>query len=132
MLRSPPTSFSSRNNIALLTGPKAYTVGEIADAVGEASGKPLDVVRVTTKEEYVKTMVEYDKAEERGGKGAGFFEKWWSLFEGLEKGEGETVDPLMGELLERKPRDGREFVMELVRGGEVDGKGYTWHQNYAK
>ncbi|KAI9699627.1 MAG: hypothetical protein M1836_002661 [Candelina mexicana] len=129
MLRSTPTSFA--NNIALLTGPAAYTVGQIADAVAEASSRDLEVERVATKEEYVRAMVEYDKGEGRGGKSEGFFGKWWTLHEGLAKGEGATVHPLMEELLGRRPRDGREFVMELVREGEKNGKGYTWHQNYA-
>ncbi|KAI9734806.1 MAG: hypothetical protein M1835_003375, partial [Candelina submexicana] len=121
MLRSPPTSLP--NNIALLTGPAAYTVGQIADAVAEAFGKKSEVERIATKEEYVRTMVEYDKGDGRGGKGEGFFNKWWTLYEGLAKGEGATVDPPMEELLGRKPRDGWEFVMELVREGEKNEKG---------
>lgn len=128
-MRSPPTKFAS--NIALLTGPAAYTIREIASAVRSASGQDLEIERIGTKAEYVRKMVEYDQESGRGGKGSVFFEKWWTFFEGLAEGEGATVDGLMEELLGRKPRDGLEIVKALVIGGGEDGRGYTWHQNYA-
>lgn len=44
------------------------------------------------------------------------------------KGDGKTVDPLMGKLLGRMPKDGRQVVKELLAADSE----YTWHQNYAK
>ena len=46
--------------------------------------------------------------------------------EGVAKGEAETVDPLMEELLGRRPKDGVQVVEELLRKDHE----YMWHQNY--
>jgi hypothetical protein len=42
--------------------------------------------------------------------------------------DGETVSGEMEEVLGRRPKDGREVIMELLR----QNRDYTWHQNYAR
>ena len=125
MLRDPPPQF--HDTIALLTGPRAYTMTEIAEAISEATGREIKVTRID-REEFSKTMAEYDSKEGRGEKPDFVFDKWLTMLETIGKGEAATVDPLMGELLGRKPRDGREFVKELIQSAGPEG--YTWHQNY--
>jgi len=109
------------NQIVLLTGPKAYTFADIVDTIKQVIGKELTLHRVSA-EEYVTKNAAIDE----GKKPVQFFEAWRSLIEGVAEGEVETVDPLMGELLGRPPKDGLKVIEDLLR----ENPGYTWHQNY--
>ena len=109
------------DNIALLTGPKAFTFADVVTAINRASNRDVALHRVSS-EEYVTKNAMGDE----GGKPTAFFEAWKGLFEGVAKGEAETVDPLMEELLGRRPKDGVQVVEELLRNDHE----YTWHQNY--
>ncbi|PGH10659.1 hypothetical protein AJ79_05373 [Helicocarpus griseus UAMH5409] len=133
MLRDPSTLSSlspsiESDNIALLTGPRAYTFVELAEALSRATGKQIKVERVP-RDKYPEVAAEQDAKEGHGKKSAKFFELWSSLLDAVEQGDAATVDPLMGELLGRKPRDGLEYIEELVKEAAPKG-GYTWHQNY--
>lgn len=121
MLLQPSAKFSRK--IALLTGPEAASFQDIVKVINETTGRNVRIQEVPSNE-WVDKMVEVDQ----GGKGRAFFEKRVSWHEGTAKGDGETVDPLMGELLGRQPKKGTEVVRELL---EKD-RDYTWHQNYAK
>ena len=113
----------SEEKVVLLTGPKTYTFAEIVKVVNKVLGKEI-LVHEISYEEYVARSVDGDE----GAKPVQFFEKMKTLYEGVEKGDGKEVDPLMGELLGRTPKDGAEVVEELLRGNG----GYTWHQNYLR
>ncbi|KAF3483750.1 uncharacterized protein GIQ15_03074 [Arthroderma uncinatum] len=128
MLRDP-ASLRLKNHIALLTGSRTYTLTDVVNAVSDATGKKLEIKRVP-KEEFPRIMSVEDALEGRGGKSEAFFASWQSLVESMEKGDAAMVDPLMGELLGREPRDAIEYVKELVKEG-ADKGGYTWHQNYS-
>ena len=109
--------------IVLLTGPKAVTLADLVVAINEATGKSI-VVEILPPKEYVKASAKGDE----GGKGKWWFERRISWYEGAAKGDGKTVDPLMGKLLGKVPKDGRQIVKELLAADPE----YTWHQNYAK
>ena len=109
-------------NIVLLTGPRTYTLSELAEAVSQATGTSLAVEKIPI-EDYVKVSVELDKGESRGSKPDWFFRKRVSWYEGLAKGDGKTVDPLMEKLLGRTPLDGKEAVKEILR----KNPGYRGH-----
>lgn len=113
---------SHDKGIVLLTGPVAVTLAELVQAINEASGK-----RVRIQEVGVEEFVRVSAVGDEGGKGREWFRKRLGWYEAVARGEAGTVDPLMGELLGRRPLDGREVVGGLV-GRDP---GYTWHQNYA-
>ena len=109
------------NQIVLLTGPKAYSFADIVEVIRRVTGKELTLHRVSA-EEYVRKNAAIDE----GKKPVQFFEAWRSLLEGVADGEVADVDPLMGELLGRQPKDGLKVIEDLLR----ENPGYTWHQNY--
>ena len=109
------------NQIVLLTGPKAYSFADIVEVIRRVTGKELTLHRVSA-EEYVTKNAAIDE----GKKSVQFFEAWRSLLEGVADGEVANVDPLMGELLGRQPKDGLKVIEDLLR----ENPGYTWHQNY--
>ena len=109
------------NQIVLLTGPKAYSFADIVEVIRRVTGKELTLHRVSA-EEYVTKNAAIDE----GKKPVQFFEAWRSLLEGVADGEVADVDPLMGELLGRQPKDGLKVIEDLLR----ENPGYTWHQNY--
>ena len=109
--------------IVLLTRPKAGTLADLVVAINEATGNSIFVETLPPKE-YVKASAKGDE----GGKGEWWFERRISWYEGAAKGDGKTVDPLMGKLLGKVPKDGRQIVKELLAADPE----YTWHQNYAK
>ncbi|KAM5450196.1 hypothetical protein MaudCBS49596_004571 [Microsporum audouinii] len=123
-----PTSLRLKNHIALLTGSRTYKLTDVINAISDATGKQIEVKRVS-KEEFPHIMAKEDAKDGRGGKSATFFTGWQSLVESMERGDAATVDPLMGELLGREPHDALEYVKKLVKGS-ADKGGYTWHQNY--
>ncbi|OJD13967.1 hypothetical protein AJ78_05654 [Emergomyces pasteurianus Ep9510] len=131
MLRDPatlPSLIQNDNNIALLTGPRAYTFADLAEALTSATGRKVTLQKIP-REQYASVVAAEDAKEGHGMKSVQFFEIWASLLDAVAQGEAETVDPLMGELLGRPPRDGLEYIEELVREAAPHG-GYTWHQNY--
>ncbi|QSS54766.1 NmrA-like family protein [Histoplasma capsulatum var. duboisii H88] len=133
MLRDPATLPSLLkndydNNVALLTGPRAYTFAHLAEALTRATGRKVTLQKIP-REQYAAVVAVEDAKEGHGGKSAQFFELWASLLDAVGQGEAEMVAPLMGELLGRPPRDGLEYIEELVREAGPQG-GYTWHQNY--
>lgn len=88
------------DSIKLLTGPKASTFPEIVEAINKASKRDVTAKNAT---------------DDEGKKPKAFFEAWKGVFEGVAKGEAETVDPLLEELLGRRPKDGVQVVEELLR-----------------
>ena len=109
--------------IVLLTGPRAYTLTEIVDVINSVTKRDVKVKRVSGEEYLVEKLM-----NDEGGKGEAFFRSRLSWFEGIEKGDGASVDPIMETLLGREPKDAKEVITELL---EKD-RNYEWHQNYMK
>lgn len=131
MLRDPETlSGYLRDNIALLTAEKTYTLSDVVSAVRRATGTEIRVQNVS-RETYPDTLAAEDAKPGHGGKSRAFFEYWVTIVDGIAQGEATTTSPLMRELLGREPRDAMGHVEELVREGMGKG-GYTWHQNYVR
>ncbi|KAK2798842.1 hypothetical protein FQN50_008703 [Emmonsiellopsis sp. PD_5] len=127
MLRDPST-LHFKDNIALLTGPAAYSFDDLVATLSAATGERVRLERIP-REQYASTVAAEDAREGHGGKSEGFFEVWASLLDAVGRGEAGVVDPLMEEVLGRRPRDGMEVIRQLVSEGRERG-GYTWHQNY--
>ena len=109
--------------IVLLTGAKAVTLADLVETVNDVTGRGI-VVEKMPFNNYTKESAKFDE----GGKSEWWFEKRISWYEGIAKGDGKVVDPLMQQLLGRKPKDGTEVVREILTADPT----YTWHQNYAK
>ena len=109
--------------VVLLTGPKTSTFSELAEVISRTRGERV-VIHKVSFDEYVAKNADGDE----GGKPRQFFEAWKSHFEGIETGDAEEVDPLMEELLGRRPKSGEEVVEELL----MVNMEYTWHHNYRK
>ena len=107
-----------KNNIALLTGPKAYTLTEVARMINEFTGRNLDIRRVS-REEYVTETVKSSGKPER------FVKSRISWFDGVAVGDGKTIDPLIAQLIGRVPKDMRQVMKELLEANPD----YEWHQN---
>lgn len=128
LMRRDPRTLSFPNNIALLTASRTYTLTDIVHAISRSTGQDI-TIKPVSKEDFPRVMVTEDAQEGRGKKSEAFFRGMLSLLDAVQQGEVKTVDPLMGELLGREPRDALRHVEELVREGAKEG-GYTWHQNY--
>ena len=113
------------NEIVLLTGPRTYTLADTVDMINEVTGRKVTIDFVD-QADYVSNATALDNNQ--GRKPRGFYEAWVSLLAGLKQGEAATVSPLMGELLGRTPKDGKELIMEFLK----ENPNYTWHQNYAR
>ncbi|KIM92934.1 hypothetical protein OIDMADRAFT_46464 [Oidiodendron maius Zn] len=109
------------NQTVLLTGPRAVLLQDLISAVNDVTGKDITINRVSS-EDYVILNAENDI----GGKPEAFFRRKISWFEGVSQGDGAKIDPALGEILGRRPKDGVEVVRELL---ERD-PGYDWKQNY--
>lgn len=109
--------------IVLLTGPKAVTLAALVETINAVTGRGIAIEEMPF-DRYIKGSAENDE----GGKSEWWFEKRISWYDGVAKGDGKAVDPLMKQLLGRKPKDGTEVVREILTAEP----NYTWHQNYAK
>ena len=107
----------------LLTGPKAVTLADLVQTVKNVTNRDIIVVKLPF-EKYTKESTE--NAE--GGKPEWWFQKRISWYEGVAKGDGKATDPLMEQLLGRKPKDGTEVVRDVL----TTNPNYTWHQNYTQ
>ena len=107
----------------LLTGPKAVSLADLVATINDATGRGIVIDRMSF-ETYAKESAENDE----GSKSEWWFEKRISWYDGVAKGDGKAVDPLMEQMLGRKPKDGAEVVREIL----TKDPNYTWHQNYAK
>ena len=111
------------NEIVLLTGPKAVTLANLVQTINDLTGRDI-IIETMAFDKYAKESA----ANDEGGKSEWWFEKRLSWYDGIAKGDGKTVDPLMEGLLGRKPKDGKAVVREILN----TNPNYTWHQNYAK
>ena len=109
--------------IVLLTGPKAVTLADLVKTINDITGRGVTAEKMPF-DKYTEKSAENDE----GGKSEWWFGKRISWYEGVERGDGKAVDPLMERLLGRKPKDGTEVVREILTADP----NYTWHQNYAK
>jgi uncharacterized protein YbjT (DUF2867 family) len=105
-----------RNETLLLTAQKKLDLRGTAAAVSNALGKEVSF-EVVPKEEYVKALVRDGKPEWIAGILA-------ETYDGMAKEEGATVDPLLEELLGRKPICAKEWIRKTL---EKDSA-YIWHQ----
>lgn len=107
----------------LLTGPKAVTLADLVETINDVTSRRISVERLPY-DRYAKESAENDE----GGKSEWWFEKRISWYEGVAKGDGKAVDPLMERLLGRKPKDGAAVVREILTADP----NYIWHQNYVR
>jgi uncharacterized protein YbjT (DUF2867 family) len=105
-----------RNDTVLLTGQERLDLRGVTKVMSETLGKKIGF-EIVPFEQYKKALVE-------GGKPEWLAPLWGSSFDGLAKGEGETVDPLMEELLGRKPIGAKEWIKKTL----TENPRYTWHQ----
>ncbi|OAX80984.1 hypothetical protein ACJ72_04681 [Emergomyces africanus] len=96
MLRDPATLPSllqnddNKNNIALLTGPRAYTFADLAEALTRATGKKVTLQQIP-REQYASVVAAEDAREGHGMKSEQFFEMWASLLDAVGQGEAEMM-----------------------------------------
>ncbi|KAF2453188.1 hypothetical protein BDY21DRAFT_142601 [Lineolata rhizophorae] len=110
------------NEIVLLTGPKAHSLAAIVDTINKTTGRNV-LIRHVNLDEYVM----FGTADDEGGKPEAFFRAWSTFYSSIAAGDGSVVDPLMEEVLGRKPTDALEFIAQALK----ENPNYTWHQNYA-
>lgn len=110
------------NETLLLTGPRALTYMDLVETINDVTGRDIVIKVGVPFDEYVKA----NAANDEGGKPESFFQNLSSWYEGIAKGDGETVDPMLEGLLGRIPKDGKEVVRDLLSADPA----YTWHQNY--
>jgi uncharacterized protein YbjT (DUF2867 family) len=79
------------NRTILLSGDKAYTVAETAEIVGKVVNK-----RVTTR---IIPRGDYEAKLGKGRMGPDFAKLWSTTYDGLERGECATLDPLLQKLI---------------------------------
>ncbi len=108
--------------IVLLTGPKTVSLADLVETINDVTGRGVTAEKMPF-DNYTKKSAENDE----GGKSKWWFGKRISWYEGVERGDGKAVDPLMEQLLGREPKDGTEVVREILTADP----NYTWHQNYA-
>ncbi|KIX94552.1 uncharacterized protein Z520_09598 [Fonsecaea multimorphosa CBS 102226] len=92
-----------------LTGPRSTPVSEIAKLVEQRTGRKVDL-RFSGKEEAVLYHKEHGTVPREAWDW--LENNWAGWFVGLAHGEGEVVDPLLGQLLGRPPRGVVEMADE--------------------
>ncbi|OAL39110.1 hypothetical protein AYO20_01428 [Fonsecaea nubica] len=93
-----------------LTGPRSTPVSEIAKLVKQRTGRKVNL-RFVGKDEAVRYHKEHGSVPREA---LGWLEdNWAGWFEGLARGEGEVVDPFLGQLLGRLARGVVEMADEF-------------------
>lgn len=108
-------------NIILLTSLDTDTLEDLVRALARGTGRDLPIEYLSPEE-----WVEESARDDEGGKPRGWFEAALALFEGFNKGDGETVDGALATLLGRRPERGVDGVERLVR----EDSQFRWHQNH--
>lgn len=108
-------------NIILLTSLDTDTLEDLVRALARGTGRDLPIEYLEPQE-----WTEESARDDEGGKPRGWFEAALALFEGFNKGDGETVDGALGLLLGRRPERGVDGVERLVR----EDAQFRWHQNH--
>lgn len=79
MLRDPGSLTPHlRDNIALLTAEKTYTLSDIVSAVSAATGTKIGIENVP-REKYADVLAAEDAKPGHGGKTRAFFEYWGTI-----------------------------------------------------
>ncbi|EXJ57824.1 uncharacterized protein A1O5_12382 [Cladophialophora psammophila CBS 110553] len=95
-----------------LTGPRATSVSEITKLVEQRTGRRVDL-RFVGRQEAVKYHKEHESVPRES---FGWLEdNWGGWWEGLAAGEGEVVDPFLGQLLGRPARGIVEMADKMLR-----------------
>lgn len=105
--------FAYTNQVVLLSGPRAWTLAETIQLLGEVAGKRVEISTVTVAD-YIRLphvqralqSVEEDDAEE-------LCAMWATSYDGIGRGECAILSPALGELLGRQPED----FETTIRGG---------------
>jgi uncharacterized protein YbjT (DUF2867 family) len=95
-----------------LTGPRTTTISDVAKLVEEQTGRKVQVDIVGRKE-----AERYHKYEKKSLPEDGFWviESWAGWHDGIAKGETAVVDPLLEELIGRKPKGIEEMAGVLFK-----------------
>jgi uncharacterized protein YbjT (DUF2867 family) len=105
-----------RNKTVVLTGPEAMTMKRTTEIVAQARGREIEF-EIVSDQEYAESFVQT-------GKPKWLAAVWGTAYYGLEKGECELVDPLLEEVLGRKPTAGSEWIKKTL----TENPSYSWHQ----
>ncbi|KAJ6112926.1 hypothetical protein N7512_008250 [Penicillium capsulatum] len=111
----------SEEEMVLLTAQESITFSEIVDVINETTGRKVQV-QFVSREDFPRLKA----ADDEGGKPERFFRALVSWYDAISKGEAKITDPLMVELLGRKPVSPREAIRAFLK----ENANYEWHQNY--
>lgn len=117
----PSITPQTHKNIVLLTGPKAESLVDMANAInrGRETNMPIEYLE---PEQWIDECAKDDV----GGKPRAWFEARLVYTQGVCDGDAKLIDPALATLLGRRPETGTEWVERTVR----KNRDYTWHQNH--
>ncbi|KAJ5099090.1 hypothetical protein N7532_006091 [Penicillium argentinense] len=96
-----PAGFKYRNQKVLLSGPKAYNLGETVDILAKVTKRPIKI-RPVSADEFAKLPQVVPNFTYHG---VDHSKLWTTTFEAFRRGEGSYVSPLLRDLLGRSPED---------------------------
>lgn len=111
---SAPASFTWKNEVMLLTGPRAWTLNETAEALSKIAGREVRIEEVGL-EEYVRQK---GNVEKFGGDET-LMRSWATAFDGVRAGECAVVTSTLGQILGREPE---AFDVTIARGVGLQDK----------
>lgn len=99
------------NKTILLSGPEVLSLSQLAVIISNILGRNI-LVKYVKSEEYATSSVALAKL------GPEFAKLWATTYEALKKGECAVVDPLLEEILGRRPKDMQTILTELLKSAE--------------
>lgn len=105
-----PAGFEYVNKTILLSGPRAWSLGETAEALGRAAGRPVRLRQVSVAEYAAQPQVREGLTYGGGDVAA----VWATAFEAIRRGEAAVVSPLLAQILGREPEGFEQTIAGLA------------------
>ena len=101
-----------RNDIVLLSGPKAWTLVETLEMLGRITGNDIRLRQVSIKEYAAQPVVQQNLGSH--GPGDQVPKQWATVYEALRRGECSVTSMELGRLLGREPEGFELTVRKMV------------------
>ena len=103
-------SFEYINENILLSGPRAWSLRETAEALGRVSKKQVKIREVSVEEYAAQPEVQNGLSYGAGDLSA----VWATAFEAIRRGEAAVVTPLLAQILGREPESFEKTIADML------------------